>query len=145
MHVMADNNSHIGEAARRLKECDLIFMNSVAYSGEAAERLGTLAGRPVVTARKVLANALNLYLAYLGARPDNHFSNIEARLQAAAPNLTDRERQIIKLAVQGLSNKEAGLKLGISHRTVEKHRSSAMNKLGVSTISGLFRLVMVIK
>ncbi|MBT3700057.1 MAG: helix-turn-helix transcriptional regulator [Alphaproteobacteria bacterium] len=120
-------------------------MNSVAYSGEAAERLGTLAGRPVVTARKVLANALNLYLAYLGARPDNHFSNIEARLQAAAPNLTDRERQIIKLAVQGLSNKEAGLKLGISHRTVEKHRSSAMNKLGVSTISGLFRLVMVIK
>lgn len=144
-YVLSHNNNRIAEAAQRLNDCELILMNSVSYKGETAERLGALSGLPIVTARKVLANALNLHLSYLTPKSDRHLNDVEQRLHTAVPNLTEREREIVKLAVQGLANKKIGLKLGISHRTVEKHRSSAMSKLGVSTISALMQFVLILQ
>jgi protein AroM len=144
-YLLDHKNNHIAEASQRLNHCELIFMNSISYRGETAERLSTFSGLPVVTARKVLANALNLYLSYLMPRSVRHLNNIEERLQAAAPNLTKRERETVKLIVQGFANKKIGLELGISYRTVEKHRSSAMSKLGVSTISALMRFVLTLQ
>ena len=38
-------------------------------------------------------------------------------------NLTDRERNVMLLAIQGHPNKDIARKLGISHRTVEIHKS----------------------
>ncbi len=143
--VLGDRSNRIEQAARKLEQCDLIILNSVSYSRDMAKKIGALAERPIVTARNVLANALRLHLIYLSPKSENHLNDIEERLRASAAELTVREREIVKLAVQGLSNKEAGLKLGISHRTVEKHRASAMNKLGVSTISGLMRLALMLQ
>lgn len=42
--------------------------------------------------------------------------------------LTEREKEVMKLAVKGLSNKEIAAYLGISHRTVEIHKSKIMQK-----------------
>jgi DNA-binding NarL/FixJ family response regulator len=53
--------------------------------------------------------------------------------------LTDREIEILKLIAEGLSNKEIGDKLFISHRTVDTHRTNLMKKLEVSNIAGLIR------
>lgn len=44
--------------------------------------------------------------------------------------LTQRERDVMTLAVQGCSNKEIASYLGISHRTVEIHKSKIMHKTG---------------
>lgn len=41
---------------------------------------------------------------------------------------------------QGLTNKQIASGLGISHRTVETHRESLMDKLDVRTVAGLTRL-----
>lgn len=142
--VLGDRSNRIEQAARKLMQCDLIILNSVSYTRDMAEKIGVLAGRPIVTARNVLANALRLHLINLSPKSEHHLNDIEERLLASAADLTAREREIAQLAVLGLSNKEAGLKLGISHRTVEKHRASAMNKLGVSTISGLMRLALML-
>lgn len=54
--------------------------------------------------------------------------------------LTDREQQIVELVTNGNSNKSMASDLGISERTVEVHRSSAMKKLGVRTLAQLVRL-----
>ncbi len=43
--------------------------------------------------------------------------------------LTPREREVMALLASGMSNKEVGLKLNISHRTVEVHRSRIMEKM----------------
>lgn len=51
---------------------------------------------------------------------------------AALAGLTRREREIITLAADGLTNGQIGAELHISPRTVEGHRSSAMHKLGLS-------------
>ena len=51
--------------------------------------------------------------------------------ESKGPLLTRRERQICDLLVHGLTNKEIGLKLDISHRTVEDFRPIIFRKLKV--------------
>lgn len=51
--------------------------------------------------------------------------------------LTQREREVLHLAVQGLSNALIGDRLGIGRRTVESHRLSGMNKLDVRSLAQL--------
>ncbi len=43
--------------------------------------------------------------------------------------LTNREREVLRLTAKGNTSREIGEKLGISHRTVEKHRENVQNKL----------------
>lgn len=52
---------------------------------------------------------------------------------------TNRERELIQLLAEGLSNKEAAGKLGISIKTVETHRAAIMRKLGLHSIGELVR------
>lgn len=54
-------------------------------------------------------------------------------------SLTEREIEILKLIADGLSNKEIGETLFISHRTVDTHRTNLMKKLDVNNIAGLIR------
>lgn len=54
--------------------------------------------------------------------------------------LTERERQVAGLAARGLSNRDVGEQLGISHRTVEVHKARIMNKLGIRTTAELIRV-----
>jgi DNA-binding NarL/FixJ family response regulator len=54
-------------------------------------------------------------------------------------SLTEREIEILKFIADGLSNKEIGEKLFISHRTVDTHRTNLMKKLDVNNIAGLIR------
>ena len=58
----------------------------------------------------------------------------------ALANLTERERQVMRLVVDGRTNKEAAAELGISEKTVEVHRARVMTKTGARTFSALVRL-----
>ncbi len=53
--------------------------------------------------------------------------------------LTERETEILKLVSQGMTNKEIGDALNISHRTVDTHRTNLMKKLDVTNVAGLIR------
>jgi DNA-binding NarL/FixJ family response regulator len=44
--------------------------------------------------------------------------------------LASREADVARLVAHGLTNKEIGMRLFISERTVESHVRSIMNKLG---------------
>jgi DNA-binding NarL/FixJ family response regulator len=56
-------------------------------------------------------------------------------------DLTTRERQVAEAILRGETNEHVAEGLGISHRTVEVHRSNAFRKLGVSSSNELFRLM----
>ncbi len=62
----------------------------------------------------------------------------DAKLKLA--ELTEREREVMALAVAGSPNKEIARRLGISHRTVEIHKSKIMHKTGASNLLDLARL-----
>ena len=51
--------------------------------------------------------------------------------------LTDRERQTLNCIVRGQSNKEIAETLGISIKTVDKHRTSLMQKMHVNSVAQL--------
>lgn len=51
---------------------------------------------------------------------------------AVAATLTSRERQILRLMLEGRSNLEIGVELGISSKTVKAHSSRLFLKIGVS-------------
>jgi len=54
--------------------------------------------------------------------------------------LTTREREVMALAVTGLTNKEIAQRLHISHRTVEIHRARVMHKTGATSLLALARI-----
>ncbi|HXG39998.1 MAG TPA: helix-turn-helix transcriptional regulator, partial [Candidatus Limnocylindrales bacterium] len=49
-----------------------------------------------------------------------------------AEPLTSREREVLRLAAEGLANDAIAEALGLSVRTVERHLSNAYGKLGAS-------------
>ena len=55
------------------------------------------------------------------------------------PRLTKREVEIIYCISEGMSNKEIGKKLYISHRTVDTHRTNIMRKLKVTNAAMLVK------
>ncbi len=65
----------------------------------------------------------------------------EEQLRTRVGSLTQREREVLLLVAQGMTNREAGGKLEISPRTVETHRERVMDKLRIRTVAGLTRFV----
>jgi len=55
----------------------------------------------------------------------------------AHATLTHRESEVLTMVARGMSNKAIAERLSVSIRTVEKHRGSMMEKLGVNSISEL--------
>ena len=67
---------------------------------------------------------------------------IEAEQQRARiGSLTNREREVLLLVADGLTNREIGERLEISSRTVETHRERVMGKLRIRSVAGLTRFV----
>jgi DNA-binding NarL/FixJ family response regulator len=60
-------------------------------------------------------------------------------LEPLGRKLTRREREIVQLLAEGMTNKEVATMLGISVKTAETHRSNIMRKLGLHSVSGLVR------
>lgn len=54
--------------------------------------------------------------------------------------LSARERDVVDAVLGGSANHEVASRLGIKPRTVETHRSNAMNKLGARTLPDLVRI-----
>lgn len=59
--------------------------------------------------------------------------------------LTAREYDVMKLVVAGDANKVVARKLGLSIKTIEKHRSSLMKKLQVRSVPELVRFALLIE
>ncbi len=66
-------------------------------------------------------------------------TNEPALPRAGAGILSDREQEVVRLVARGLVSKEIGDKLGLSTRTVEKHRARILAKLGLHDVPNLVR------
>ena len=69
------------------------------------------------------------------------FEDLSARRPVKA-GLTPREREVAAHVMQGLTSKQIGKALGISHRTVELHRARLMRKYAASTTAELVHKLM---
>ncbi len=62
-----------------------------------------------------------------------------------AAELSERQRNVMDLVVQGLSNKEIAHDLGISPRTVENYRAWVMEKMGANNLAELVRKALLLQ
>jgi DNA-binding NarL/FixJ family response regulator len=70
-------------------------------------------------------------MGYLGGKP--------LKGETSGGRLTPREREIVQLLAEGMTNKEVATTLGISVKTAETHRTNIMRKLDLHSISELVR------
>lgn len=68
-----------------------------------------------------------------------------AKWAARARELSSRQRQVMSLVAQGLSNKEIAFTLGLSPRTIENYRAWAMGKMGARNLAELVRMVVALE
>ena len=66
----------------------------------------------------------------------------QEKMLARFEALSARQRQVMGLAVAGLSSKEIGTKLKISPKTVENHRAWVMLRMGARNVAELVRIAM---
>jgi len=67
------------------------------------------------------------------------------RVRSRLGRLTRRERQVMKLVVQGLANKLIAEQLSVSVKTVEVHRSRVMRKMECGSLANLVRDAMAVE
>jgi DNA-binding NarL/FixJ family response regulator len=60
-------------------------------------------------------------------------------LKPGNTRLSSREMEVLQLIAEGKANKETAAELGISAKTVEKHRNHLMQKLNIHDTAGLTR------
>ncbi|CAG0961923.1 Transcriptional regulatory protein TdiR [Methylophilaceae bacterium] len=86
----------------------------------------------------------NLLSAVQAALQESERIRIQAARHLHAKSLlatlTERELQVTALAIAGHTNKEIARKLGISHRTIEIHKSKIMQKTGAVNLLELARI-----
>jgi len=99
------------------------YLRREASLGELAEALESLARGEAVCSPRIAAALLRRVRTVAAARPSNR----------AATTLTSREREIIALIDEGLSNKEIARRLVIEVATVKNHVHNILDKLRVGT------------
>jgi len=94
-------------------------------------------------ARKFLIAAVESLVAhkpfFTGMVSETLLESYLAKRAEAKELLTARERSVIQLIAEGQTNRNIADILGISSKTVETHRASAMRKLNLDTTAALIR------
>jgi FixJ family two-component response regulator len=93
--------------------------------------------KPVEDSR--LLDAVSHAVALDAVRRERRREREEARQRLAV--LTPRERQVCELVARGLLNKQIADEVGASERTVKIHRARALQKLGVTSVTDVVRLL----
>lgn len=136
------------EATRQIKErCPSVtililsahdddqFIFSLLEAGAAGYLLKSVRSREFVDAVRAVHAGESVLHPSIAKKVLNRFVSTGGKPQAAKPAdvLSDREKEILKLATKGLSNADIAKELYLSVRTVQGHLGHIFNKLQVGS------------
>ena len=109
------------------------YVYSAIQAGASGFLLKDVRPRDLVDAIRLIAGGNALLGPTVTRRLLDRFANgnPDERLSAQIANLTEREREILRLLASGLSNAEVARELFLGETTVKTHVSSVLRKLGV--------------
>ena len=96
-----------------------------AHHDEILQAIRAVAGGQAVFGPAIAARMMNFFQGLSNTPPSEKAS-------ASFPELTDREREVLNLMAQGVSNKAIAEKLVISMKTVSNHITNIFSKLQVA-------------
>jgi two-component system, NarL family, response regulator NreC len=112
------------------------YLTKQAASDELIQAIHTVANGHIylqpALARWLLEDYQNLVEAPATGKP-------EEETVVGLDALSDREREVLEMVGQGLNNNEIGEKLGLSHKTIARHRERIMSKLNMHSRTELVK------
>ncbi len=119
------------------------LVREVLASGARGYMLKSDAGRDLVTAVNMLSQKKPFFTSSVSEIVLDGFLrtgvNGGVMVSEEPSRLSAREREIVQLLAEGMTNKEVAGHLNISVKTVETHRSHIMQKLSLNSLSDLVR------
>ena len=92
-----------------------------------------------IALRTVMSGRTYLSPALAQGMVSDMVGTLQANTSPSQVSLTPRQREVLKLAAEGLSTKEIAIKLDLSVKTVDTHRTNLMNQLDIHDLAGLVR------
>jgi DNA-binding NarL/FixJ family response regulator len=117
------------------------YVQQLTESGASGYLIKQSAGDDLLLAIREVHKGNAFFSPTIAKRFRDHCSQAFAADQPAKRDveLTSRESEVLQLIAEGLPNKQIAAELGISIKTVEKHRQQVMNKLHIHDVAGLTR------
>jgi DNA-binding NarL/FixJ family response regulator len=115
------------------------YVLHVVRAGAAGFLLKDSASEELLGAVRSLANGRGYFGAHASRVLAQQVQQPNSRIEDPYRDLTDRERQVFHLIVEGMTTKEIAKHLDISTKTAENHRFRAMDKLGARNTAELIR------
>jgi DNA-binding NarL/FixJ family response regulator len=122
--------------------CDDAYVKSAADSGAVGFLLKQDTMHEVSIAIREAYKGRTFYSATISKRLGRINPQVRDRagkIRTSPSKLTSREMEVLQLIAEGKANKQTASDLGISIKTVEKHRQSLMEKLDIHDTAGLTR------
>jgi len=108
------------------------YLYEALRAGAAGYVLKTAADRDLVEAcRAAMRGEPFLYPGAVNALIRNYLDHARNGDEPRADPLSPREREVLKLVAEGYTSRRIAEELVISEKTVERHRSNVMDKLGM--------------
>jgi two-component system, NarL family, response regulator NreC len=119
---------------------DTGYLRKLLEAGAAGYVLKRSAADTLIQAIRMVADG-GLYLdpAIAGKVVGSLLGKSTVLGSAEAPELSERETDVVRLIAQGYSNKEIAAQLNLSVKTVETYKSRAMEKIGLDSRAALVR------
>ena len=135
--------SGLGLQRKMLARNDIPFVLMSGVSGAHEVASAFRAGavdfllKPISDDTLLAAIVQELQLSQHKQNENSRFADLSGR----AITLSDREKEVVRMLAEGLTNQAIADALNTALRTVKLHRQKGMKKLGVSTTADLVRMV----
>jgi DNA-binding NarL/FixJ family response regulator len=120
---------------------DRAYLNQALEAGVRGYVLKRSAVENLVQAIRTVAAGQRYVDPALAARAGDgtRVNGQSAGSEKTAPPLTEREREVLKMAARGFTNKEIAGRLGVGVKSVETYKARGLEKLGLRTRAELVR------
>lgn len=107
------------------------YLRQLLQAGAAGYVLKRAAGDELIRAIRAVARGETYIDSHVAGNLVSTFVDPRTRSAATGADLSERETQVIRLIAQGFTNKEVGVQLRVSSKTVETYKTRSMEKLGL--------------
>jgi DNA-binding NarL/FixJ family response regulator len=121
---------------------DDAYVEEVAVLGATGFLLKQTSSENLATAIREIQKGNSFYSHAISRRVQNRTQKSQDRegsFKKKNNRLSSREMEVLQLIAEGKPNKQVAAELGVSFKTVDKHRQNLMNKLDIHDVAGLTR------
>jgi len=121
---------------------DDAYVEQVARLGAAGFLLKQTSSHILATAIREVENGHSFFTPSISRRAHNNSHKSAAQGVSSKRNgnrLSSREVEVLQLIAEGKPNKQVAAELGVTFKTVDKHRQHLMSKLDIHDVAGLTR------